>query len=1115
MQMLIFISKKWCCKHSCLSLFILVAVLLPVFSSFAMPVSGYNNRSAVWADSIRGKVLDEKGAPLPGVVVQVKGTKKGTQTDEQGRFTITVDSRNGQILVFTFLGYQRREIPAGMQPEQTIHMSPLAGNLDEVVVIGYGAVRRKDLTGAVSSVSAEDLKDIPVNSAADALAGRLAGVEVTSSEGAPGAATDITIRGGGSITQSNSPLYVIDGIQVESGLDGISPQDIQSIDVLKDASATAIYGARGANGVIIVTTKGGRAMKTTVTYNGLAGLNKLANSLDVMNPYDFVVYQYERSRGNEAEEKSFANSYGTNWDTLAAYHNQPDINWQQEMFGRNAIMQTHNIAVTGGNAATKFNISLTKNIQQGIMLNSDFDRNIINIKVDHTANSKFSTGFTLRGSDQSILGSGTSSGGFTQSSRLRQTIRYKPLITNPALGIDDFDQAYYSETNALGNGVFLINPLALNKAEYRKTGVTNFNIGGYANYRFTPYLSFRTTAGFDYSAVRSDAFDDVNTPGAIGSGLGLPLVNVVLTNKRTINVSNVLNFSNASFRKTGFNRNNAISFLVGQEIYETGTKQVNNKLRQFPVGITAGKALGQLNLGTVMPGFPTSLDVTSRLNSFFSRINYAYKDKYLATFTIRADGSSKFAPANRWGYFPSGSVAWRLSQENFMKKLDFVSDMKLRLSYGESGNNRIGDFLYMQSFLSNTYPYGLNEVMTPGYVVTQLANVNLKWERTISKNAGLDLSLFRNRVQLTVDAYQNDVKDLLINVPIPGNSGYPYQLQNVGTTRNRGIEFQVSAAIINKKNFNWKSSFNLSFNKNTIQALSTYQPYYYQNSGWGISGQLADYIIKVGEPVGAMYGFETDGFYQLQDFDYDPATKIYSLKKGVATNVDVAGVPQPGSIKFRDLNGDGNVDANHDRTIIGNANPKFTGGLNQQFRYKQFDMSIFLNFVYGNNIMNANKVEFTNGYLRNNNMLDIMSNRWRTIDQQGNVIQSTSTLNGKQVATGEAPEVLAAVNKNAGIWMPIEGSGAYTLHSWAVEDGSFLRVNNITLGYTFSSGLLSKIRVQRLRIYATLNNLAVITGYSGYDPEVNVVRSTPVTPGVDYSAYPRNKAYLFGLNLAF
>ncbi|WPU95507.1 TonB-dependent receptor [Mucilaginibacter sabulilitoris] len=1061
---------------------------------------------------IKGAVVDEAGVGIPGVSVAIKGTIKGVQTDVAGKFSIPVSDTSGSVLVFTFIGYERQEVAVAGRTSITVKLKPNVRQLNEVVAIGYGAIKRKDLTGSVSSVKASDLRDIPISSAADALAGRLAGVQVTSSEGAPGAETNIVIRGGGSITQSNAPLYVIDGIQVESGLSGLSPQDIESIDVLKDASSTAIYGARGANGVIVVTTKGGNIMKTTVTYNGTFGLNKLTKSLDVMNPYEFVVYQYERSRGNPADEESFGNNYGHSFDTLSVYHDSPGINWQHQMFGRNALMKTHNLAITGGTAATKFNISLTKNTQDGIMLNSNFDRNIANIKFEHTANTKLTTGFTLRASDQAVLGSGTSAGGFTQSSRLRQTIRYKPLIKN-TLSIDDFDQAYYNETNALGNGVFLINPLALSKAEYQNAGITAFNLGGYVTYKVIPSLSFTSTASFDSNVSETDIFADVNTPLSIGSGLGLPIVSILNTNKRTIDFSNVLTFSNSTFKKNGFNKNNAYSVLLGQEIYEVSLQQGGNILREFPVGITADKALGQLNLGKTMSGYPTSLRSKNRLLSFFSRLNYTYKNKYLASFTLRADGSSKFAQDQRWGYFPSGALAWRLSEEDFMKKINFISEAKLRLSYGQSGNNRIGDFLYLQSFVSNVFPYGLNETLVPGYVATQLANAKLKWETTISKNIGLDLGLFGNRLQLSVDAYQNDVNDLLIPIPIPSNSGYTTQLQNVGSTRNTGIEFQLSGRIVSTKDFTWSSNFNIAFNKNTIKSLSNGMDYYLQGSGWGISGQPADFIVKVGSPVGAMYGYVTDGFYKPDDFNYDPATKIYKLKDGVANNAAVAGIPQPGSIKFKDLNGDNLVDSKNDRTIIGNNTPKFSGGLNQQFRYKNFDLSVFMNFVYGNKIMNANKIEFTNGYLRNNNMLNIMTDRWRTIDDQGNVIQSTTTVNGVGVATGEAPEVLAAANKDAKIWQPIKGTGAYTLHSWAIEDGSFLRINNITLGYSFSSRLLERIKIKKLRIYGTLNNVAVFTNYTGYDPEVSVINKTPVTPGVDYSAYPRNKAYLVGVNL--
>jgi TonB-linked SusC/RagA family outer membrane protein len=1105
-------------KKNLLNRYILLSALFFLVHAGSRADASYSSNSSATTnpikidDLIKGSVVDEAGLIMPGVTITVKGTSKSTQTDNNGNFSLSVPNRNNVILVFSFIGYEKQEIPLVGKTTLTIKLKPSATQLSEVVAVGYGTTNRRDLTGAVSSVSANDLKDIPVNSAAEALTGRLAGVKVTTSEGAPGASVNIVIRGGGSITQDNSPLYIVDGVQVEDGLNGLSPQDIQSVDVLKDAASTAIYGARGANGVVIVTTKTGRDGKTTVNYSGFGGVSQIAKTLNVMDPYNFVIYQYERSRGNPADELSFANTYGKNWDTLSVYKNKPAINWQDQMFGKNAIMQTHNLNISGGSKATTFNLSVGKNIQDAIMLNSNYGRSTVNFKLDHTANAKLKTGFTTRFFDQDVMGSGTSSAGVTQSSRLRQTIRYKPFITNSNLDIDEFDQSYYNETNALGNGVFIVNPIALSNSEYRKNATLGVNLAGYLNYNILPYLAFRTTASFDYNANQADSFDDINTPASIGQGLGLPMVGVVSTNRRTIDFSNVLTFSNASLKST-FNRKNAITVLLGQEIYQVNTRQVNNKLRQYPIGIDAQKALGQLNLGTVFPGYPTSLDLDNRTSSFFSRVNYAYRNKYLAAFTLRADGSTKFAENNRWGYFPSGSLAWRMSEESFIKKFDFISDMKLRLSYGESGNNRIGDFLFSPTFVTTAYPYGLNNVMQQSFFVSKLANPDLKWETTVSKNIGLDMGFFRNRLSVTVDAYQNDVKNLLIPVPISATSGYSSQLQNVGSTRNRGLEIQLSSTIIANKQFKWNSSFNISFNQNVITSLSSSLNSYPQNSGWGISGQLPDYIVKVGSPVGSMYGFVSDGFYTLNDFDYNATTKIYSLKPGVPTDIAVAGVPQPGSIKFKDLNGDGKVETS-DRTIIGNANPKFTGGFNNQFAYKNFDLSVFVNFVYGNKIQNANKIEFTNAYVRNYNMLDIMNGRWRTIDDQGNVIQSTTTVNGVQQAIGAAPDVLAAVNQGATIWQPLKGTGAFTLNSWAVEDGSFLRVNNVTLGYSIPVKILSKVKVNKLRVYATANNLAIITHYTGYDPEVNVANGTPVTPGLDYSAYPRSRTYIIGINLS-
>jgi len=479
---------------------------------------------------------------------------------------------------------------------------------------------------------------------------------------------------------------------------------------------------------------------------------------------------------------------------------------------------------------------------------------------------------------------------------------------------------------------------------------------------------------------------------------------------------------------------------------------------------------------------------------------------------MRADASSRFAEDKRWGYFPSGSVAWRISQEDFMQDITAISDLKLRLSYGTSGNDRIDDYLFMNIYEAGA-KYALNEELIPAYITKNLANEDLVWETTVSKNIGLDLSLFKNRIQLIADAYQNKVHDLLIKVPIPSTSGYTTQIQNIGSTSNRGLEFQVNTIPINHRDFVWNANFNISFNRNKIEKISDKQDLYYEKSGFGISGQPSDYVVQVGQPVGAMYGFVADGFYTTDDFDYDPITSIYTLKNGVTDVSDAIGIAQPGWMKLKDLDGNKVIDDN-DRTIIGNANPKFSGGLNQQFTYKNFDMSIFVNFVVGNNTYNANKIEFTNAYSSYANSLEMVSGRWKTIDQNGNRIQQVETIDGQQFVTGAAPEVLSEINKDATMWIPISGTGAWYPTSWAMEDGSFLRINNITLGYTLPSHLVNRIKINNLRVYGTINNLAVFTNYTGYDPEANTRRSVPVTPGVDYAAYPRSKTFILGINLS-
>ncbi|ERM82742.1 hypothetical protein P872_04290 [Rhodonellum psychrophilum GCM71 = DSM 17998] len=1065
--------------HTILRMVLLGALFLACFTG---PLAAQGNL-------VTGTVTSPNGEAIPGASVLVKGSAIGVAADIDGKFSISAPAN--ATLVFSFIGMVRKEILVGNQTIINVVLEEDISTLSEYVVVGYASIERRDLTSSVSSVGAKQLADIPLNSAGEALAGRLAGVQVTGTEGSPNADVLIRVRGGGSITQDNSPLYVVDGVQVENALSVLSPQDIESIDVLKDASATAIYGARGANGVVIITTKGGSEMKTTVSYNGFAGVRNLANKLEVMSPYDFVSYQYERSRGSEQERNNFRNTYG-NYGDIENYRQVPFVDWQKEVFGRSAIMQTHNLSITGGTAATKFNLSVSSNTEEGIMLESDFDRKLINFKFDHKVNERLSAGFNVRYNNTLVNGAGTASEGSSSTNRLRHAVKYRPILMDGA-DVTAYDPDYADQTNA--NSLALVNPILLSQAEYRqrKQNVTNFNSS--VKYDFTDYLSFRTTVGVDLSNVDDYAFNDTITGPARQVGAGQPIASIRKNERRILNNSNVLTFSTNKIR-SAFTEKNKLDVLVGHEIFQEEFRIDNMESRFFPIGITAERALGNIALG--QPQIPTSNVQESRLLSFFSRASYAYDDRFLLTGTIRTDGSSKFAKANKWGYFPSVSGAWRISEEQFMYSIsNTISDLKLRASYGESGNNRIDNFLYLTQFGPNAY-YGFNNQLEVGFSPTALANENLKWETTISKNLGLDVGFFGGKIQLSVDAYVNNTRDLLVEVPVPSTSGYTVQLQNVGETSNKGFEVQLSGAIIDKRAFTWNASFNVSTNKNRVESLGD-QTSFLVPSGWAGGNVPFDYAIQVGQPVGTMWGLVTDGFYKIEDFNYNEG--IYSLRDGVPNNQGITSVvPKPGTLKFKDLNGDGVVDDN-DRTAIGNATPKFFGGLNQQFAFKNFDASIFVNFQYGNDVLNANKLEFSSGYTPNSNLLAIMNDRWTNVNPAGQVVTE--------------PVALAALNQNATLWTPLTSASSFYMHSWAIEDGSFIRINNITLGYTLPESFLTKFKITRMRFYATGNNLAIFTNYTGYDPEVNTRRRTPMTPGVDYAAYPRSRTFIAGVNITF
>ncbi|NOT73691.1 MAG: TonB-dependent receptor [Cyclobacteriaceae bacterium] len=1050
--------------------------------------------------AISGVVKTDKET-LPGVTVVEKGTTNGTVTDVDGKFTLMVSE--GATLSLTFIGMKAQEISIGTQTSINVNMESDVTQLNDVVVVGYGVVERKDLTTSVSSVGAKQLVDIPINNTGQALAGRLAGVQVVTNEGSPNAQVQIRVRGGGSITQDNNPIYVVDGIQVENALNVIAPQDIQSIDVLKDASATAIYGARGANGVVIITTKGGREQKMQVSYSGLVGVRTLANKLEVMNPYDFVFYQYERSRGNSTSEGTFRRNYG-NFSDIDLYKQVPFTDWQDETFGRSAVMQTHNISVSGGSTKTQYNVSLTSNTEQGIQLGSDFDRKLITTRLDHKFTNWLKVGANVRYNYTVVNGAGTSTAGSSSTNRLRQSVRYRPFLF-PGQTTETYDPEYAQATNS--NSLALVNPILLAQAEYQKNTSDVINVNGYVVVDPTPYLSIRSTLGYDYTNGHVDIFSDTITNSAKQNGQGLAIASI---NTSKIGILNNSNVATLSFHKLNenFAKHNKLDIMAGHELLQKVTNTTYQESHGFPRGTTSSQALANMTtLGTnyINPSFAPTYEVTERLVSFFGRATFSRDDKYMAVFSMRADGSSKFAEGHKWGYFPSASLAWRISNESFFEGARStlkLSDFKLRLSYGQSGNNRINDFLYLPQF-EQYPPYDLNNVSVIGWGVKRdggnpaLANNNLKWETTITQNLGIDIGFLEGKFQASVDIYHNRTQELIVNTPVPTSSGYANQLQNVGNTTNTGVEVQITATPIRTNAFSWKSTFNISFNKNNIETLGK-QSFFLVNSGWNNNSPF-DYNVIAGKATGTIWGLVSDGYYQIDDFNYSGG--VYTLKPEIASNQTITAlVPKPGVIKFKDLDGNGTIN-DGDRTALGNANPDFFGGWNNQFTYKNWDLSVFINFQYGNKVLNANKLEFTSGFTQDANLLAIMNNRFRNVNDEGQVVTD--------------PDALRALNVNATLWTPLVSASSFYVNSWAVEDGSFIRINNITLGYTLPNTFLQKFKLTRFRVYGTVNNLAVFTNYSGYDPDVNTRRGTPLTPGVDYSAYPRSHAYIFGVNLTF
>jgi len=1047
--------------------------------------------------TVTGTVTDDYG-PVIGATVIVQGTTLGCTTDLDGKFTLTnVPDVNKAVLKISFVGMEEVKEPLkGRTSGINIHMTESASMLEDVVVIGYGTQKRGNLTGSISSVSGKILEKVQTTSAAEAIVGKLPGVQVTTVDGSPDAEVKILVRGGGSITQDNSPLIILDGFEVNS-LNDVPPTDIESIEVLKDAASTAIYGARGANGVILVTTKNPTEGRVSVSLNTYVQTKTLSNKLDVMDPYEFVLMQYENARQKSSNPTDFNNKYGHAYEHYI-YQGDPGTDWQDEVFGTHPVASYLDLSVNGGTEKAKYKLAFIHQDQPSVMVGNGLKQNNLNASFNLKPFKFLTMEYRTRLLHKEVDGSGTE--GVSLLDALRQA---------PTEGLDEYmtlpeDDTYFDPDQL--EEVVRFNPKEESEKNYKKRINKSLNTMGALTWEIKKGLTLRNEFGFENNTEEQRKFWGMGTKNAKNNN-NQPMAEWMMK-QGTKWQTNVLNYN-----FTLDDDAHDIRLMLGQEIKHQQIKTKTYSTRYFPENTTAEQAFDNLSLGTPYEN-SSKADSPSRISSFFGRINYGYKDKYLATFTLRADGSSKFASNNRWGFFPAGALAWRLSNEDFMQDIPWISNLKLRLSYGTSGNDRIDADLYQKLYgVSSKTPAGWGEISRyyyQFYNTKYVYNPNVKWETTITRNLGFDFGFFKERLSGTVDIYWNTVKDLLVPSDIPGYTGYTKLMTNVGQTSNRGIELQLNAYIVETKDFSLNANFNIGHNKNKIDKLASGEKEWILTSGWNKGLMNADdYRAYVGGTSGLIYGYVNDGFYTVDDFEsFDAKSRTWKLKEGVVDSSPLSDTPRPGNAKFKKLTP---VDPNSanpyqlteaDRTVIGNTTPKFSGGFGLNATYKGFDLSMFFNFMYDFDVFNANKVMLTTwaDNHENNFGMEVASDRrWRNFDDMGNEIRYS-------------PEILAEFNKNATMWNPTS-IGKPICMSYAVEDGSFLRLNSATLGYTLPQEWTKKAGLSKVRFYVAGSNLFTITGYTGYDPEVDI--ATGLTPNIDNNRYPRSRTYTFGAQLTF
>ena len=1053
-----------------------------------------------FAQTATGLVKDKTGEPMIGVNVLVKGTTNGTITDFDGKFSIP-DVPSNATLVVSYIGYLTKEVKSGK--DLVIVLEEDNKTLDEVVVIGYGTVKRRDLTGSVASVTGEKLAANPVANVAQALQGQLPGVSVTSQDGRPGAGMSIRIRGGGSITQSNDPLFIVDGVQV-SGIDDIPADNIESIDVLKDAASTAIYGARGANGVILVTTKGGKDGRVSVKYNMYYQMKENPKLLETMDPYDYVynTWAYMKSLGDSygdgvARYFGLGSKYGNH---LNEYKNMTTHNYINDLM-QTASSWNHDVSLSGGTDKTKFYSSVNYMDDEGIRVKSGFQRWNANFKLTQKINKKLTADFDLRYSEIEVNGSGF--GNATSA------YTYRP-VDNP-LGDASFTAGFgQGDTNMeeTSNPLYYLNTVDYIKNMYR------IRAKGALTWNIIKGLTAKTELSLNRNWNQEKTWDAGQTEKDNSSA------KLKKSDGYGVRWATTLNYE-----VQGLGDNHNLSFLVGNEVLASKSDYTEIYGVGYPEGFTMDDAFGMINMTTPSLGqdyFKGEIGTPNHTLSWFGRANYSYKGKYLLTATFRADGSSKFAPSHQWGYFPAAAAAWRISDEAFMENTrDWLDNLKLRVSYGTSGSDNIDASLWRETWKTEQITVDGEKVTT--YVPGDMkGNPDLKWETTISRNLGVDFGFFNNWVRGSLDYYWNTTKNILMKVPIDAASGYSYQFQNVGKTSNKGVELALGFDIVRGKDFNLGVNLTYNYNKNNIDELMDgvlADTRAMNDWGSSMAKPAYDYIIREGHPVGTIQGFKSEGYYTIDDFTY--ADGKYTLKPGIPDIQGIVNYPDgvkvlaadgqtavPGMPKFADTTGDGVVDED-DKTIIGEAMPQHTGGFTINGNWKAIDFSVGFTYQIGGDVYNANAMHSLMGNKDNSagqNRLKFVSETFKYYDVD---------TNGDLMLVKD-PTALAALNANTNYSSFFSEYGIVS--SKFIEDASYLRLNTLTVGYTFPKNWMNKIGLQNARVYFTGSNLFCIDGYSGIDPDVNTKTDGKdgfPTPYFDYQSYPKARTYTFGVNLTF